>query len=227
MADDRTRDLADRYLAAQLAGDRREALRLVLDEGLAAGIAVPVLELDVIRAAQREVGRLWEENRISVAQEHVATAISQLVLAHLYRDLPRAAARGRSVAVACVEGELHDLGARMVADFLEMDGYDVDFLGANVPSESLVAHVRERRPDLVALSATMAHHLPALQTVLGRLCDTMGGDYPVAVGGGALAAGGAPAAEGRVLRCGDVHDLIDGAPGLLAAAAGDLEAAAG
>src|SRR5690349_3730573 len=80
-------ELVKRYVEAQLAGDRDAAIRLLMEEGLEKGVSVAELQLDVIQRAQREIGRLWQENKISVAQEHLATAISQLVLAHLYRHL--------------------------------------------------------------------------------------------------------------------------------------------
>src|SRR5690242_10012120 len=99
-------ELSDRYLAAQLVGDRREALRLIIEEGLEQGVSVPRLQIEVIQAAQYEIGRLWQENAISVAQEHLATGISQLALAHLYEHLPRGESIGRRAVVACVEGEL-------------------------------------------------------------------------------------------------------------------------
>lgn len=216
-----------RYLAAQLAGDRREALRLILDDGLHRGLSVATLQLEVVQPAQYEIGRLWQENRISVAEEHVATAISQLVLAHLYRFLPREPSTGREVVLACVEGELHDMGARVASDFLEMSGYHVHFAGANVPADHLVRLVTQRRPDLVALSVTMPHHLPALRDTVAQLCEAMGGDYPIAVGGGALAGVGAEVAEGRVLSCRDVHTLIDEAPGLFGHPAPVARAAGG
>src|SRR4051794_10664616 len=151
--------LVESYLAAQLAGDRKVALRLMLDEGLARGVGVAAL-YGVVEAAQHRIGDLWQENRITVAQEHVATAISQLVLAYLYPQLPRQPANGKQVMVACVEDELHDMGARVAADFFEMAGFDVRFLGASVPHDTLVASVRESPPDLLVLSAAMTFHLP-------------------------------------------------------------------
>ena len=176
--------LARRYLDAQLAGDRGAALRLVLDEGLAGGMQVPEIHTGVIAAAQREVGRLWEQNRISTAQEHVATAISQLALAQLYPHLPRAARTGKSALVACVVGELHDMPARIVSDFLDMSGFDVRFLGADVPTENLVACVRSESPDLVALSATMSFHFEALREAVAAVRATPeGARVPVLVGG--------------------------------------------
>jgi MerR family transcriptional regulator, light-induced transcriptional regulator len=175
-------ELQRRYLAAQLAGDRREALRLLVDEGLLRGIPLQDLHLKVIQPAQYEIGRLWQENHISVAQEHLATAISQLALSHLYRHLPRDPSNGKVVMLSCVEGELHEVGARMAADFLEMAGFDVRFLGANVPSHHLVRMVREQKPDLLALSVTMTYHLPALRDAVAVVREAIP-HLPIAVGG--------------------------------------------
>lgn len=179
--------LTDRYLTAQLAANRREALRVLLDEGYRQGASVADLLLEVIQPAQHRIGRLWEENRISVADEHVATAISQVAMAHLYQLAQRPASNGIKVAVACVPGELHDMGARVVADLLESDGFDVAFLGASVPADSLVDFVRRERPALAALSVTMTFHTESLRDCVLALRGAMGDDYPVAAGGAALA----------------------------------------
>lgn len=66
--------LARQFLAAQLAGDRREALRLVVDGGLSRGARVLDVQARVIRAAQYELGRLWQANRILVGGHAVAGA---------------------------------------------------------------------------------------------------------------------------------------------------------
>ncbi|WP_257460390.1 cobalamin B12-binding domain-containing protein [Archangium lipolyticum] len=174
--------LRESYLSAQLKGNRREALRLLVDEGILRGIPLPTLHLEIIQEAQREIGRLWQENHISVAQEHLATAISQLALSHLYRHLPRDPSNGRTVMISCVEGELHELGARVASDFLEMAGFDVRFLGANVPTEHLVREVRAQKPDLLALSVTMTYHIPALRQAVAAVRE-VAPLLPLAVGG--------------------------------------------
>ena len=179
------RALRARYLSAQLRGDRREALRLVLEEGLGRGVAAPELHLGVIQPAQYEIGRLWQENEISVAQEHLATAISQLAVAHLYRELPREGRVGKLVVVACAPGEHHELGARIAADFLEMAGFDVHFLGADVPADGLARMVRAERPDLVVLSASTTLCFPGLREALAEVKEAAG-DAPILVGGGAF-----------------------------------------
>ncbi len=177
-----------RYLAGLLVGRRRDALA-ILDEALVTGIAVQDLLLGVVQEAQREIGALWENNRISVAQEHMATAISQLALAHLYlRALP-APSLHKKVLLACVEGELHDFPARLAADVLELAGFDVCFLGANVPTDHLLTMIEAEQPDLLCLSVTIVHHLDALRTAVAGVraaATARGHTLPIVVGGNAV-----------------------------------------
>jgi methanogenic corrinoid protein MtbC1 len=179
--------LLDCYVAAQLAGDHREALRVVLDDGVGAGVAIQDLYLRVLQAAQYRIGELWQANQISVAHEHLATGISQVVLAHLYPLLPRPLSVERRVLVSCSDGELHELGGRMVADFFEMAGFETRYLGGALPTDQLVAMVREDPPDVLVLSATMTQSLRPLHQAVLRVHD-IGGNRPLlAVGGQAFA----------------------------------------
>jgi MerR family transcriptional regulator, light-induced transcriptional regulator len=179
-------ELRERYLAAQLVGDRRAALRVLIEDGLEKGVTVPTLYLDVVQAAQYRIGELWQNNRVTVAQEHLATAISQLGLAELYRALPREPRHGRRAVVASVGGELHDLGTRTTADFFEMAGFEVRYLGASTPTDSLVALVREDPIDLLVLSLTMSFHLDTLREAVHRTRAAAGDGLRVAVGGQAF-----------------------------------------
>jgi MerR family transcriptional regulator, light-induced transcriptional regulator len=175
-------ELRDVYVSLQLRGDRREALRFV-DDLLRDGHSIEDIRQQVIAAAQREIGRLWEQSRIGIAQEHMATAISQLALAQLYRHARPYPARGRKVVVACVEGELHEFPARLVADSLDFAGYDTRFLGADVPTGSLINVLEQEQPDLLALSITMPFHASALRRQVAMVRERMGGRLPIAVGG--------------------------------------------
>ena len=177
--------LRTRYLAAQLSGDRREAVRLVLEEGLHRGHAVSELQAEVIQSAQQKIGELWQQNRISIAQEHMATAISHVVLARLFEEAPPAISNGKRVVVACVEGELHEFPARLVADFLELAGYQVRYLGANVPLHDLVKLLAAEPTDLLALSVTMSFNAGALHRGVERIRAEFP-SLPILVGGHAL-----------------------------------------
>jgi len=173
------------YLQAQVTGDQRAALRVVR-EALDRGHSIRSVQHDVIQAAQQEIGRMWQDNRLSIAHEHMATAISQLALVHLFERAPAPRSNGRSIVVACVEGELHDLPARLVADYLEMDGFTVRYLGANVPTESLCTALAEERPDLLALSVTMSFNVGGLRAAVAAVRERLPG-LKIVAGGHALA----------------------------------------
>lgn len=124
---------------------------------------VPGFYLDVIQPSLYEIGELWERGEVSVAQEHLATAIASRVMAALYpRFVLGEQTRGRAV-VAAVSEEFHELGAWMVADLLALDGWDVSYLGANTPTRDLLDLVLQRKPDLLALSSAMPFNLSRVQ----------------------------------------------------------------
>jgi len=175
--------LRDRFLAALVAGARREALDVVVEEGLWDDVPVSSLYLEVVQPCMYEVGRLWQEKRITVAQEHVATDIARLALAQLRPHLPSAPSNGMHVVVACVEGELHDLGAHITADFLEMAGFEVQFLGANLPTDGVAELVRRRPPDLLALSASATPSIASLRRAIAAVRAVAGGRVPLVAGG--------------------------------------------
>lgn len=177
-------ELAAEYVAAVLAGSRERA-RAVVQEARGGGTEIRTLYLELFQPALREVGRLWEENRITVAEEHLATAITQGLMAQLYGELFfEARSSGRSAIAACVDAERHEVGLRMVCDLLEIEGWDTTYLGATVPAESLVALVAARRPDVVALSISLAHHASRLRATIGALRERMGDATPLVIVGG-------------------------------------------
>jgi DNA-binding XRE family transcriptional regulator/methylmalonyl-CoA mutase cobalamin-binding subunit len=104
-----------------------------------------------------------------VADEHLATAITLGEMDRLRERLPLAPAPGWRAVLASVEGEPHAVGLRMLGDFLLIDGWAVDYLGASVPTADLADFVARRRPDLVALSVAQAEHLPALTLAASAL----------------------------------------------------------
>jgi methanogenic corrinoid protein MtbC1 len=176
-------DLARRHLYAVLEGRRAEAI-LMLDDEVKRGTPVREIYLQVLQPVQREVGRLWQLNQISVEQEHYVTAVTQVVMAHLNDRLVTGQDSGRTVVTACVGGEQHELGARMVADFFEMDGWNARFLGANTPNSAVIGAVRATRPDVLALSATMTSHVVNVaEIILALRADSELAETRVLVGG--------------------------------------------
>ncbi|MCF3963395.1 cobalamin B12-binding domain-containing protein [Streptomyces fuscigenes] len=173
---------ADKLWAAVSAMDEYSALDTVAG-ALDAGLDAESVLLDVIGAVQHRVGIEWAANRMSVAEEHAATAINDRVLAAL--PIPRpdpATSRGR-VLVACVDQEWHALPARLLTLTLRLRGWHVDYLGAQVPTGHLVAHIHRTGPSVVCLSSSLPARLPVLHAALTS-CQAAG--VPVMAGGLAL-----------------------------------------
>ena len=175
--------LAREYLDLLLRGERNAAVKLILDvvEG---GVSVREIYLQVFQPAQHEIGRLWETDSISVAQEHYCTAATQLVMSQLYSYVFSSEKIGRILVAACVGGELHEIGIRMVADFFEMEGWDTHYLGANTPVQGIVQMIETAKADILALSSTITFNITALRELIAEVkASDYGESIPVMVGG--------------------------------------------
>jgi MerR family transcriptional regulator, light-induced transcriptional regulator len=181
-------ELADAYLTAVLAGDRRVAGRLVND-AISRGVSLHDIYLHVFQRTQHEIGRLWQTNEIGVADEHLATAITQMIMSQLYPLLFSGPRREQTFVSACVGGELHEIGARMVADFFEMDGWKTYYLGANTPVSGIVKTICDRKADVAGISVTISFNLAAAKEVIQAIRSEAGcrgtkvivGGYPFRV----------------------------------------------
>lgn len=157
--------LATQYFQALRRGERHLASRLVLD-AVAAGMPVKQIYLDVFQPAQYELGRLWQANRITVAEEHYCTAATQLIMSQLYPHVFATTKNGYTLVATCASGDLHEIGVRMVSDFFEMEGWSTYYLGANTPHSSVVAAVVEQRADVLGISATLPFHAEAVRDLI-------------------------------------------------------------
>ncbi|MFI9379721.1 B12-binding domain-containing protein [Kutzneria sp. NPDC052558] len=175
-------DAVDRLWAAVVDGDPYAAGDVVLDAH-ESGMALEDVLLDVIGAVQRRVGMEWAANRLSVAQEHAATAINDRTITVLSQAYPRPTAHRGRVTVACVDGEWHALPARLLAEVLTLRGLRVDYLGAQVPTPHLITHLHRTGPDAVALSSSIATRLPTAHATI-TACQATG--TPVFAGGAAF-----------------------------------------
>lgn len=154
-------DLAATYLGKALSGDREASVALI-SRAVDRGADIADLYVHVFERVQHEVGRLWQIGKVSVAEEHTVTATTQQVLAQLYPRIAGGFKHGHSLIATCVPGESHEIGARIIADFLELDGWDTVYLGADVPLESIVDTVASHRADLLAISVTLSTNIHAV-----------------------------------------------------------------
>lgn len=172
------------FLAALLSGQRRAALGIV-EEALRNGARHVDVYVDVIADSLHNVGSLWEQNKISVAQEHTASAIAQFVIAMIYpRLVPTSPSRGNMV-VTGVSGEQHQIGANLVADALEENGWTVRFLGTNLPHSTILSTIEEISADVLCISTTLVANLPSAADLVKVVRRKLGEKAPRIVVGGA------------------------------------------
>ncbi|MHB1558285.1 MAG: cobalamin B12-binding domain-containing protein [Isosphaeraceae bacterium] len=171
---------------ALVAGDRALSRR-ILFEPLEQGMPLVDVGVGLVQPAMYEIGRLWQSSRVSIAQEHLATAIAESLLAQAFATAEFARPVARKAVFACVPGNHHVLGLRVVSDAFELNGWQVQFLGANAPALSLIQQVDRFAPELLGLSIALPSQVPGARELLGRLRAELGGRCPaVLVGGLAL-----------------------------------------
>jgi len=186
------------YLTALLEGDRHRC-STILTEQLRTGVPLRTIYVDFIQSSLYEVGERWERNALAVAEEHLASSITEKLLNDLFAAMVPAAPVGRSVIVAAFAPEMHRIGARIVADVFELAGWDSHFVGGSTPSDQLRDALATRKPDLVALSLTN----PGLCQIFVQKLGELRRAYPeleVVIGGqGLRRVGSALAAQDPLL----------------------------
>ncbi|MGA9015806.1 MAG: cobalamin-dependent protein, partial [Acetobacteraceae bacterium] len=174
---------ASSFEAALLAGSQLEALAVV-NRCIENGRSLIDVELHVVQPSLYRIGEEWQANRVSVAKEHMATAIAVSVMTMgLLRSLPSEAI-DRRVLLACVAGNNHCVGLRMVADAFQLSGWDVQYLGADVPTASIIRQAGEWKAHLVGLSVAFAQQVPVAKEIVAQLAERFGSSRPAVIIGG-------------------------------------------
>lgn len=181
-------DYYRRFLAALLKPDAQAAIA-VTGEYVQGPAQIPIWWESVIQPSLYEIGYLWARGEITVGQEHMATAITQRVMARYYPmilELPRT--KGR-IVITSSPGEFHEIGTRIVADLLEVNGWDVYCTGASTPSASVIALLEQTEATFLCISTTLPSSLPAVTALIAEVRAAKLGCMPkILVGGQAYRA---------------------------------------
>jgi len=168
--DARERDLSSRFGEALRAGDPKRADAVAV-AALEAGMEVTAVQARVIAPAMRWIGELWQHGSANVGDEHLATAITQEVLGRLFTTALQSQPRSRErVMLAAVQGEHHVLGLRMAADVLEGAGFDVLYLGPDMPLTALLETCSAHAPAALGFSVSMPLNVPTLIWEIEAVC---------------------------------------------------------
>lgn len=158
-------ELKEAFLASLLEGSHRKPLELCINN-VHSPSDLKEFYLQVIQPALYNIGSLWEKGEISVAREHLASAIVTRVMASLYPKFIILEQTKGNAIVTAAPNEYHEIGPRMVADMLEMDGWDIKYTGANTPPGDLVDLALAKSPLFIAISVGMPFNINRTQELI-------------------------------------------------------------
>jgi methanogenic corrinoid protein MtbC1 len=165
-----TESTLERYLEALLAGDRK-LCRSVIEETMQTGTPANAVYTQVIWPIMVEIEKLSRADRITPAQEHLATRLNRTIVDQLQNKLPRKTAKDKKIIICCAEAELQELGAQIIADLFESDGWEVKFLGGGLTNEDILTFIGEYAPEILLIYGSTPPQAPSIRKLIDTIKD--------------------------------------------------------
>ena len=137
------------------------------------------ISVELLQKGLAEVGNFWYEGEVSVQREHFASALSVQRLEILIAASP-APTRPERIVVATAPGDYHIFSPLLLTYMLRQSGWDVIYLGANVPANELASTIEHVQPDLIIVAAQLLHTAATMKE-MAIVSSTHG--VPLAFGG--------------------------------------------
>jgi methanogenic corrinoid protein MtbC1 len=160
----------ERYLDTLLKGDRKSC-RNVIEESLQTGTPANSVYLDVIWPIMVEIEYLVRSDKITTTQEHLATRINRTIVDQLQNKLPRKPLKNKRIVISCSSAELQELGAQIMADLFESDGWEVKFLGGGLTNDDILAFIHENAPDILLIYGSTPKQAPDIRQLIDTIRD--------------------------------------------------------
>ena len=158
-----------KYLEALLTGDRRRCRAIIEDVLHRNSASITGVYCDVIWPIMVEVDKLHHADRITLAQEHLATRINRTIVDQLQNKLPRQVQIDKKVVVCSSLRETSELGGQMIADMFESAGWNVRFLGGGMTNDDILSYVNQFSPDIFVIYGTEPGEAPEIRGIIDRI----------------------------------------------------------
>ncbi|MGE0614891.1 MAG: methionine synthase [Bacteriovoracia bacterium] len=175
----------DQRLASYIVEGSRDGLVEDLEEALQTRAPLEIIN-GPLMTGMDEVGRLFNDNKLIVAEVLQSAEAMKAAVAHLEPKMEKSqtAARGK-ILLATVKGDVHDIGKNLVEIILSNNGFNVINLGIKIPPEQLISAIREHNPDIVGLSGLLVKSAQQM-VITADDFSKAGVATPMLVGGAAL-----------------------------------------
>lgn len=157
----------EEYVVPLLAGDRR-ACRDIIHRQLQNSDPVSLYQ-DLLWPAMEHVDKLYRNDRINSAAEHMATRINRSIADQLQMHLAKSDPNHKRILIACADGEPEELGAQMCADLFESKGWEVYFLGGGVPNDEILSLIGQLNPDILLIFGTQPSGVPGVRRLVDQV----------------------------------------------------------
>lgn len=173
------------YMNALLDGDKNQCSKII--HGLVEQrILLKEIYLDLFQRSMYRIGQLWEKDRCSIGDEHIATKITESLIDLTTSLVESKEQTGKKIVIACIDKEYHELGAKMVAGFFEVNGWESIFLGSCTPTNEILNVIKNKNPHVVGISINFYINVARL----AKLIKMIRNDFPdikIIIGGQAVA----------------------------------------
>jgi methanogenic corrinoid protein MtbC1 len=156
--------ILEQYMEPLLSGDRAACRGIARDFAAKADPTLAYHEL--IWPAMERVDKLYRDDQINRAVEHMATRINRCVADQVQIHLIPRDPNGRRILITCADGEPEELGGQMCADLFEAKGWDVYFVGGGIPNDEVLSLVGQLRPDILLIFGTRPQGVPGVRALI-------------------------------------------------------------
>lgn len=169
--------LLTRYMQPLLAGRRAECFNLIA-RVIHDSHDAEELVYDVVWPAMVQIERLYRDDRIDTAIDNMACRINRTVADQLQAHLRKQPPNGKRIIITCADAEREELGAQMLADLFQADGWEPYFIGPGVPHDEILALIGRLCPSILLIYGTQPSEVPDVRRLIDLIreigvCPTM------------------------------------------------------
>lgn len=180
-----------KFMSALSKMDKETCVELWLEILEGGEYEIPTLYETILVPSLNDIANHEHPQSVPVWEEHLQSGIVRTILELTYPYVQKRCLSAESVPplkalILCLEEEYHEIGARMVSDYLQLLSFDVFFIGANTPNKEILDAVKEIAPQLVVISITNFYHLFKLQSLITDIKDSLHKSPTVVLGGYAI-----------------------------------------
>lgn len=158
----------------------------------------------ILKPVMYKIGEDWSTNKISIATEHVASNVAQ-ILVKIIMDKENGVVTKKKVMVCVPIGEEHNLGCDVIQTYLTTKGYKVFNMRTSMPTETLLSFIKDNNPDIVMLSITLEDNLKAGQRLVKKIKENF--NVPIIIGGYAFTNEKIPRFDADVFKDSSLEEL--------------------